>query len=92
MADTQVQVSLPAETAALSQGLQKLFLDIVAAKKSGATGAALVTDAVTATIADLEGALAGIGGLSGEIAAEPVGVAEAFAIAGFGVVRALSGK
>lgn len=92
MPDTQVSVSLPAESAALAGGLQKLFLDILAAKNGGATGVALVTAAVTAAIADLEPALAGVGALAGEAAAEPVGVAEAFALAGFAVVRALSNK
>lgn len=92
MTDVQVSVPEPQESAALAQGLQKVFLDIVAAKKAGLTGVALATAAVTASIADLEPALTGIAGLSGEMAAEPIGVAQAFTNAGFGVARVLTGK
>lgn len=92
MTDVQQTISTPAESTALANGLSKLVLDIIAAKKGGATGAGLVTAAVTAAIADLEGALVGISGESAEIASEPVGVAEAFAIAGFSVARTLTGK
>lgn len=90
--EVQVQVSLPKESAALAQGLQKVFMDIVNAKKAGATGVALATAAVTASIADLEPAIAGIAALGDEVSAAPVGVAEAFSMAGFGVARQLTGK
>ncbi len=92
MTDVNQTVSTPAASTALANGLQKLFLDILAAKKGGATGLALVTEAVTLAIADLEPALATISSESAEVKAEPVGVAEAFMIAGFGVARSLTGK
>ena len=92
MTDISQTVSTPPETTALANGLANVYLAIVAAKKAGATGAALVTTAVGATIADLEAPLTGLSGLAGEISAEPVGVAEAFAIAGFTVARSLTGK
>jgi len=92
MTDVQEQVSVPADSSGLANALAKLATDLVAAKKSGATGVALVTDAVSLAIADLAGALPDAAGMSGEIAAEPIGVAEAFAIAGFQVARSLTGK
>lgn len=90
--DTQQTVTTPPESTALANGLAKLYMDIVAAKKGGASGTALVTAAVTASVADLEPALVGISAEAGEVSAEPVGVAEAFAIAGFTVARGLTGK
>lgn len=92
MPDVSQTVTTPPESTLLANGLTKLYSDIVAAKKSGATGSGLVTAAVTAAIADLEPALVGIGGESAEVSAEPVGVAEAFAIAGFNLARQLTGK
>ena len=92
MTDVAVTVQEPAESAALAAGVQKLFLDLVAAKKAGLTGVGLLTAGVTAAIGDLEAPLAGLAGLDGEVKPEPVGVAQAFANAGFGIARALTGK
>lgn len=92
MTDVQQTVSTPQESTALANGLVKLFNDILAAKKSGASGVALVTDAVTSSIADLEPALAGISNESGEIKSQPIGVVEAFVIAGMQLGRQLTNK
>jgi hypothetical protein len=92
MTDVEQTVSTPAASTSLANGLEKLFLDLVAAKKAGASGLALLTEAVSLAVADLEPALAGVAGVGAEVAAEPVGVAESFALAGFGVARALTGK
>lgn len=92
MTDVSQSVSLPQESAALAGAVQSLVLAIVAAKKGGATGLALVTASVGAAVADLEPALANVGAFSSELASEPIGVAEAFSVAGFGVARALTGK
>jgi len=92
MTDVSQTVSTPASATSLANGVEKLLLDLIAAKKAGATGVALATEAVTLAIADLEPALSGLAGLGAEVAAEPLGVAEALALAGFGVARALTGK
>lgn len=92
MTDVAQTVSTPASSTALANGIQALILALVASKKAGLTGSALVTAAVGAAISDLEPGLAVIGGLSGEMTAEPIGVAEAFTLAGFGTVRSMTGK
>lgn len=92
MTDVNESVAVPPGSSALANGLAKLFTDILAAKKSGLTGVALITAGVTSAIADLEPALVSIGTVESEVVAEPIGVAEAFALAGFQVARTLTGK
>lgn len=94
MAHDEVQetVSVPADSDKLAMAVEKLVEDVMAAKASGATGVALVTDAVSAAIQDLGGALPAAGGIGTEVAEAPIGVAEAFSLAGFKLARKLSGK
>lgn len=92
MTDVSQTISTPAESTLLANGILKVFADILAAKKAGASGAGLVTAAVTASIADLEAPLVGIGAEAGEMAAEPLGVAEAFMLAGVQFARLMTGK
>jgi hypothetical protein len=85
--EIDVTVKMPESSAKMSQALKKLTLDIMAAKKAGLTGAALVTAAVSAAIGDLAGALPVVGML-----AKPFGVAKAFAVAGLDIAEELTGK
>jgi hypothetical protein len=90
--DVSQTILTPPESTALANAIQKLFLSLIAAKKAGATGAQLATDAVVLSVATIEPILAGLTGIPGEVLVEPVGVAEAFAIAGFGIARTLGGN
>lgn len=92
MTDVQQTVSTPAEATLLANGLVKLYQDIMAAKASGASGTALITAAVAASIADLGNAMGGLTNIGSEVSAEPIGVAEAFVIAGINLARDLSNK
>jgi hypothetical protein len=92
MAEMNESVSVPEHAGKLSDALAKFVLDIIAAKKSGASGVALVAAIGSAAISDLGGALDDVTNIGGEIGSEPIGVAEAFSIAGFKVARSLSGK
>jgi hypothetical protein len=92
MTDVQESVSVPQDSSVIANAVAKLTQDIMAAKASGATGVALISEAVTASVTDLAAALPAVGGVGAEASAEPIGVAEAFTIAGFKVARALTGK
>ena len=92
MTDVNEQVAVPQNSSVISQALVKLVSDLVANQKAGLTGISLVTADISATISDLVGALGSLGGVAGEFAVEPIGVAEAFAVAGFELARSLSGK
>jgi hypothetical protein len=84
-----VEAQVPKAAASLSDGLKKLVLAVVANHK-GAPGAALEIAAdIQEAVKDLGPALASAGMLSGEVAADPIGVAEAFAVAGFELAKGL---
>lgn len=91
MTDIQETVAVPQSSAALAAALGKFTQDLIAAKKSGVTGAAWIAAAAVAAV-DLEPVIGAISGIGAEVSAEPIGVAEAFTIAGFNVARALTGK
>ena len=90
--EVQESVSVPANSDKLAMSVEKLVEDIQAAKASGATGASLLTAEVSAAISDLAGALPAAGGVGAEVQAAPLGVAEAFVLAGFRLARKLTGK
>lgn len=92
MPENQVTISLPASSAALAQGIQKLFLAVVAAHKAGGGVVTEVGADVTAAITDLGPILGVIGAIPGEFKADGGGVAEAFALAGFEAERALKAQ
>lgn len=94
MADeVQEQVSLPAGAHALADGLKSLVLAVVANHKalSGSVMAEVSAD-VTAAVGALGPSLSQLGLLGSELKADAVGVAEAFAIAGFEVAKGLLSK
>jgi len=86
----QETVSVPKGSDALAQGLKKLVLAVVANHKAAA-GSVLteVSADVTAAVADLGPVLGQLGLLSGEAKADPVGLAEAFIVAGLDATKAL---
>lgn len=92
MSDVEGAVLLPPNSYTLAQALGKLVNDLIAAKKSGLSGAALYAAIGEDVISDLGAALPVVSAAEGEALSEPVGVAEAFTIVGFGVARSLTGK
>ena len=92
MTDTAQTVSTPPNSAALAQQLAKFTLALFAAKKAGKTGLDLAAAIGEEAFSDFSGALPEVSGAEGEVTSEPIGVAEAFAIAGFQVARSLTGK
>lgn len=92
MIDVQESVAVPASASAIANALSKFAEDALAAKKSGLTGTALVAAIGASAIADLATAITAFSTVSGEVTAEPIGVAEAFVIAGIQVARSLTGK
>lgn len=92
MTDATQTVSVPQNSNKLAQSLAKFTADVIAAKAKGLTGVALAAELGTDAISDLAGALPAVSGIEGEAAAEPIGVAEAFTLAGFQVARQFTGK
>ena len=92
MNDVALTVQVPPNTSALAQGIAALFATIIANTKGGASPLIQITEDVTAAIGDLAPALANVTAIGSEASAEPIGVAEAFSIAGFQVARSLTGK
>jgi hypothetical protein len=91
MTDIQESVAVPPDSSAIANALSQFVGALVTAKKSGASGAAFIASAGAALV-DLEPCIAAISGVGGEVAAEPIGVAEAFGVAGFQLARSLTGK
>jgi hypothetical protein len=89
--DTQETLAVPQNADAIAESLEAFVAALIAAKKSGASGAAFIA-AAGAAIVQLEPCITAISGVGAEVAAEPLGVAEAFAIAGFKLGRAVTGK
>lgn len=90
--DVSQSVAVPPNSSALSQALAKFVLDCIAAQKAGGGTLAVGSKDVEAAIGDLSPALANLSAEGTEAQAEPIGVAEAFTIAGFQVARSLTGK
>lgn len=90
--DVDVAVQLPPASADLSDKIAAIVLAAIENHKSG--GGLLGEGAadVKAVVSAFGGLLADIGKMGAELSAEPLGVGEAFAIAGFKVVRKLSAK
>lgn len=88
--ETQEQVMVPQESNTLAQGLKKLVLAVLANHKalSGSMMAEVSAD-VTAAVADLGPVLGGLGMLSDEMKADPLGMVEAFMVAGLDVAKVL---
>lgn len=89
----QESVSVPAGSAALAAGLQKLIGSVIANHKA-LSGQALaeVSADVTAAVADLGPVLSQLGMIGDEVKADPIAVAEAFVIAGAEVAKSLVGS
>lgn len=92
MVDQAQSVSVPQDAGQVAQALAKFTLDLVAALKAGGGTLVIASEAVTLAVADLAPVIGVLAGVGAEAAAEPIGVAEAFAIAGFQVARGLNGK
>lgn len=89
MSNTTEQVTLPAASDALAQGLKKLFSAVVANHKTLAgSPLAEVSADVTEAVKDLGPVLSQVGALGGEAKSDPFGMAEAFALAGLEIGRA----
>jgi hypothetical protein len=91
MSDVNEAVAVPQNSSEIASALSAFIGALLAAKKAGASGAGFIAAAGVA-IADLEPCITAISGVGAEVAAEPIGVAEAFAIAGFQLARSASGK
>lgn len=90
--DVEVTESVPQGSQALSDGIKKLVVAVVKNHQAGLGAVGEVSADVAEAVKDLGPALASIGLIGDELKAEPLGVAEAFAIAGFGAARELTGK
>lgn len=89
---TNITLSVPVASAQVGQALVKLVLDIHSVQKSGATGLALLTQEVSIAIGDLAASVGAFSQVGQEFGADPLGVAEAFTVAGFDLARKLSAK
>lgn len=89
----QEQVSVPKSADGLAKAVADLAKQLVADHKAagGSLPVELSTDAI-ALVKDLQSGLAAAGGIGAELAEAPIGVAEAFTLAGFDVARSLTGK
>jgi hypothetical protein len=92
MTDVQKSVSVPASSSQLADGLCALATAIIANHKAGGGAAVELSKDVVSAVGALSGPLAALANLGGEIKAEPLGVAEAFALAGFTLARTLKGE
>lgn len=92
MTDSQQTVSVPQNSYTLAQALAKFTTDVLAAKSRGLSGASLIEAIGADAISDLAGAFPSAQGAVSEASQEPIGVAEAFTLAGFQVARSLTGK
>jgi hypothetical protein len=91
MTDVNESVAVPQNSATVANALAAFTNALLAAKKAGASGASFIA-AAGASLVDLEPCIAAIGGVGSEVGSEPLGVAEAFSIAGFQVARTQTGK
>lgn len=92
MTDVQETVSVPQGSDALAQGIRKLVVAVVTAHKTGGGLAIEALADVQAAIADIGPALTSAGLIGSEFSASPLGVVEAFVLAGVGAARDLTGK
>lgn len=94
MSETTVQeaVSVPAGSDALAVGVKKLLLAVVAAHKAGGGALVEIPADVAAAVSTLGPALSQVGLVGGEVAVDPIGVAEALALAGLETAKVLVGS
>lgn len=90
MSNVQVTVSVPAESQALALAVKTLVLAIVANAKAGGGVIVEVSADVTAAVGAVVPALAGIGALGTELSTDPIGLAEAFVLAGVETAKTLA--
>lgn len=92
MSDVTEQVSVPANSDALANALADLSNQLIADHKAGGGAVVEVSADAIALVKAAQGALGAAMGIGPEAKAEPLGVAEAFVLAGFKVARAQTGK
>lgn len=87
MEQVQKVVSLPAGSAALADGVAKLFKAVVANHKAGGGAIVELSADVMEAVKDLGPVMKDVGLLDDEAKADGLGVAEAFVLAGIEVAR-----
>jgi hypothetical protein len=92
MADVQKSVAVPSSSSGLADALCTLALAVIANHKAGGGAAVELSKDVVAAVGALSGPLTSLASLGDEVKAEPLGVAEAFALAGFQLARSLKGE
>lgn len=83
---------VPQSSDKVADSLAELTLAIVANHKAGGGAVVEASADVMAAVKGLSAALGAFSGIEAEAAAEPIGVIEAFVLAGFKVGRTLTGK
>ena len=92
MTDIQAQVSVPQNAHTVAMALQTMVLAMVNNHKTGGGLAVEAAADVMEALKALSSTVGAFPGLAEEAKSEPIGFAEAFAIAGFGIARSLTGK
>lgn len=92
MTDGNHNEVVPQSSDKVADSLAELTLAIIANHKAGGGAVVEASADVMAAVSKLSGALAAVSGVGAEISAEPIGVIEAFVLAGFKVGRTLTGK
>lgn len=89
MEQAQVTVSVPAGSKALADGIKTLVASVIAQHKAHPGGIVEIGTDIVEAVKDLGPALTKVGAIGEEVSLDPIGVGEAFAIAGFELGREL---